>query len=236
MATTLAPESVSSFREYITELNARFLRGVSPHTRAALAAAATQKVVPPRAIITQQDDASHRFYLLLSGRARHFFIMPTGQKSLLMWLSPGDIFGGAALMPDAANYLVGTEALEESTMLWWKRDVIRKLAAADPVLLENAISIAYDYLAWYAATHASLHGRTAKQRLASIVVALAHSIGHRSPAGIELRLSNEELAQSANVTIFTVSRMVAAWQRQGLLKKRRGGVLITDLRNLLSSE
>ena len=47
-----------------------------------------------------------------------------------------------------------------------------------------------------------------------------------SDEGIEVNVSNEELANEANVTIFTVSRLLSEWQRKGLLVKSRGRVVI----------
>jgi CRP-like cAMP-binding protein len=45
---------------------------------------------------------------------------------------------------------------------------------------------------------------------------------------MELQIKNEELAHEANVTIFTVSRLMGEWQRKGLLTKGRGSVIVTQ--------
>jgi CRP-like cAMP-binding protein len=37
---------------------------------------------------------------------------------------------------------------------------------------------------------------------------------------------NEDLASGANVTLFTVSRILSKWQREGILHKRRGKVIL----------
>jgi CRP-like cAMP-binding protein len=37
---------------------------------------------------------------------------------------------------------------------------------------------------------------------------------------------NEELAHEANVTIFTVSRLMVEWEKKGLLTKGRGKVVL----------
>jgi CRP-like cAMP-binding protein len=51
-------------------------------------------------------------------------------------------------------------------------------------------------------------------------------MGQRVVEGIELNISNEELANEANVTIFTVSRLLSEWHRKGLVVKSRGSVVI----------
>jgi CRP/FNR family transcriptional regulator, nitrogen oxide reductase regulator len=50
-----------------------------------------------------------------------------------------------------------------------------------------------------------------------------------------LQINNEELANQANVTIFTVSRLLSEWQRKGLLTKSRGKVLIRTSDELVGS-
>ncbi len=44
--------------------------------------------------------------------------------------------------------------------------------------------------------------------------------------GIELDVTNEELAGAANLTLFTTSRLLGQWQRQGAILKSRGKVLL----------
>ena len=64
---------------------------------------------------------------------------------------------------------------------------------------------------------------------------LARSIGQQVTAGIELDVTNEELANAANVTPFTASRLLSEWQRQGAVRKSRGKVLLLSLERLFSA-
>jgi CRP-like cAMP-binding protein len=50
---------------------------------------------------------------------------------------------------------------------------------------------------------------------------------------VELDVTNEELAQAANVTHFTASRLLSHWQGQGALVKSRGKILLLSPANLL---
>jgi len=78
----------------------------------------------------------------------------------------------------------------------------------------------------YRALHLSLVCHSARQRLATVLVNLATGIGQRVPEGVQLDVNNEELANEANVTHFTASRLMSEWQRNGMLIKRRGKVLL----------
>jgi CRP-like cAMP-binding protein len=146
---------------------------------------------------------------------------------------PGDVFGGASLLTEPAEFIVNTEATMECVVLVWQRDVIRTIATNYPRILENSLSIACDYLVWYLATHLSLICHTARERLAHVLVSLAHGIGRRTPSGISLEITNEQLANTANITSFTVSRLLSEWQRVGLISKDRGKLLLYHPEQLL---
>jgi CRP-like cAMP-binding protein len=172
-------------------------------------------------------------FLLVSGAARYFFITPDGRKVYLFWLMPGEVFGGATLLTEPAEFIVNTEATTESVALVWQRDVIRAVATKYPRILENSLSIACDYLVWYLATHLSLICHTARERLAHVLVSLAYGIGRRTSSGISLEITNEQLANTANITPFTVSRLLSEWQRGGLMSKDRGKLLLYHPEQLL---
>jgi CRP-like cAMP-binding protein len=146
---------------------------------------------------------------------------------------PGDVLGGGSLLTEPGAFVVNTEAAVESVALVWQRDIIRAIATKFPRILENSLSIACDYLVWYVATHLSLVCHTARERLAHVLISLAHGIGRKTPSGISLTITNEQLANTANITPFTVSRLLSEWQRIGLISKHRGKLLLYHPEQLL---
>jgi CRP-like cAMP-binding protein len=164
--------------------------------------------------------------MLAKGGARYFFTTSQGQDVNLFWLAPGDIFGGASLLPQSSEFIVSTEATKESTILVWQRAAIRALTSQFPRLLENGLSTACDYLVWYLATHLSLVFDSARERLAHVLYSLSHGIGQRCTEGIRLEITNEQLANTANLTPFTVSRLLSEWQRKGAILKSHGAILL----------
>ena len=92
--------------------------------------------------------------------------------------------------------------------------------------LENVLYTASEYMAWYLAAHLALISQTAFQRLAHVLVCLSQSIGETVPGGVEIDVTNEELASAANISLFTASRLLSEWQHHRVLEKRRGKVLL----------
>ena len=102
---------------------------------------------------------------------------------------------------------------------------MRGLAARYPRLLDNAILIACDFLNIQLGGFVSV-SQNARHRLLHVLTMLASRIGREVSSGIELDVTNEELADAANITLFTASRLLSALQREGALMKRRGNVLL----------
>ena len=202
------------------------LRGLGQKEIDLILAAAKRRRFSAKSVMTYQDEPADHLLLLWKGRARYFFETPNGKKLILRWITPSDIFGGAALVSRPSTYIVSTEAVRDSVVLLWDGPTIRALARRFPELLENAIFLAADYISWYVAAHAALTSKTAQERLAYVLLELAPSIGQKVAGGIELDVTNEELANSANITPYTTSRMVSEWQRSGAIRKHRGKIII----------
>jgi CRP-like cAMP-binding protein len=202
------------------------LRGLGQKETDLILAAAKRRRFSAKSVMTYQDEPADHLLLLWKGRARYFFETPNGKKLILRWITPSDVFGGAALVSRPSTYLVSTEAVRDSVVLLWEGPTIRALARRFPELLENAIFLAADYISWYVAAHAALTSKTAQERLAHVLLELAPSIGQKVAGGIELDVTNEELANSANITPYTTSRMLSEWQRSGAIRKHRGKIII----------
>lgn len=196
-------------------------------------AAAVRKEVTTNTVIVNQNDPADYLFLLARGSARHFYITEDGQKVLLRWLVPGDITGGRALLKRRASYLVSTEVLRDSSIAIWPRNALHDLLNRYPTLAENALSLASDYLAWFLASHLALVSHSARERLAEVVISLAEGIGQKTAQGIELSITNEELANAANVTLFTACRILSAWRRSGALLKSRGKLVLRFPKKLI---
>jgi CRP-like cAMP-binding protein len=103
--------------------------------------------------------------------------------------------------------------------------------------LDNALSIAVtEHIAWAITARISLMSDDARGRIANLLLSLACGIGNDCQDGVEIRIGNEDLAAGANVTPFTISRTLSEWQREGILKKGRGKLLLLRPELLMDSK
>jgi CRP-like cAMP-binding protein len=208
------------------------LRGLKQQEIDVILTAAKLRRFRASSVITHRSDPADRLFLLWKGRARYFFNTPDGKKLILIWITPGHIFGAAALAPAPSTYLVSTEAVRNSIVLVWDGPTIRTLARRFPQLMVNAFHTTIDYLSWYVGTHAALTSQSARERLAHVLLGYAPSIGQKVSGGIELDVTNEELAHAANITPYTTSRVISEWHKTGAVRKQRGRILLRSLEKL----
>ena len=212
----------------------RFLSGFSDPALQVILKAARHRRLHSNSVILHQGDPADRFLLLTSGYARLFFITQEGRKVLLRWLGPGEPLGGAALLPYATDYVVSTEIVKDGTALVWNRETIRELVHRYPRLLDNVLPFVHDHVSWFLAAQLALVSSNARERLANVLHSLSQGIGHARPGGIALDITNEQLANAANITPFTASRLISEWRRNGALDKTRGKILLRSPHKLFS--
>ncbi len=228
--------ATSEVAALIKKYKTRFFEGLTASEVASIIAPASKRRFTAHSIITHEGDMADHVFLVLDGRARCFCTTRLGEKIPLLWYPPGETFGGAAFLSRQLDYIVSTEAVVNTTVLVWSRATIRSLSAQFPRLLENGLLVAYDYFVAYRAVHVSMVCHSARERLAQVLVNLATGLGQRVADGIGLDVRNEELANEANITIFTASRLLNEWQRKGILMKTRGKIVVRSTEALMFSE
>jgi CRP-like cAMP-binding protein len=225
--------TASEIAARVSQLAPEFLDGVSPNDLAIVLEAATLRRFPAHSIIAREGHSADELFLIIEGRARFFTTTEKGEKVLLHRIPAGDASGGRALLARPTEYLLSSEAVTNCTALAWTRSSIVGLTKKYPILLENALMIASSFLAEYRNLHLAAGYDTANQRIAQALTKLSREIGHKGFEGTVVNISNEELANEANVTIFTVSRAINQWQRKGLVLKRRGQVVLRSPEKLV---
>jgi len=207
-------------------LTSRLLDGLAAEDITTIRRAAKEQRFSTNSVVVKQAERAEHLFLLTHGRARHFFITEDGQKILLRWLVSGDITGAATLLSKPSRYLMGTEVVKDSRFLVWNRITVQRLTTRYPRLLQNVLSIAEVYLDWYLTAHIALTCDSARKRCASVLTNIGRAIGHQVAGGIELAITNEELASAAAITVYDASRFINDWQRSGVVAKTRGKLLV----------
>ncbi len=182
----------------------------------------------------QGDPAVHA-YVLVSGRVKMVQIAPNGQQITLRIMTPGQTFGGIAILKPESGYPATAHAEEDSAAMAWDTAHLRELAKQEPSIAMNAMQLMHGYITELQERQQALVTGRVEQRIARILVKLAADSGKKTDDGIliDIPLTRQDVAEMSGTTLFTVSRTMSEWERMGLLKIGREQVIIREPHGLV---
>jgi CRP/FNR family transcriptional regulator, nitrogen oxide reductase regulator len=202
---------------------------------AILAPAIKRKFKASETIIRAEEPAT-RLMLVMTGNVNFYIVTEKGQQILVRRFGPGNAFGIASFLSEPTGYLGTASAVCDVEAFVWDHRSVLRLARAFPRFPENAFRIALHYFAVYARRHVSLVSDTAQERLAYALTDVASRTGQVLGGGVKIDIRNQDLASLADVSFFTVSRLLKKWDRAGAVEKSRGTVVIRCPEKLLADE
>jgi CRP/FNR family transcriptional regulator, nitrogen oxide reductase regulator len=182
----------------------------------------------------QGDPAVHA-YVLVSGRVKMVQITPNGQQITLRIMTPGQTYGGIAILKPQSGYPATAQAEEDSTAMAWDTAHLRELAKTEPSISLNAMQLMHGYITELQERQQALVTGRVEQRIARILLKLAADSGKKVEDGvlINMPLTRQDVAEMSGTTLFTVSRTMSEWERNGLLKIGREQVIIREPHGLV---
>lgn len=205
-------------------------RDSSPAVFAQVIQAGTQRSIEAGGFFFLQGTAATHAYVLLHGRVKMLQITPGGQQIALRIMTPGQTYGGIAMLNPAAGYPATAQAVEDSTAMAWSTADLRRLAESDASIHLNTMQLMHGYITELQERQKALLTGRVEQRIARILLQLAAQSGRPVEEGtlIDLRLTRQDVAEMSGTTLYTVSRTLKQWERQGFLKIGREKVIVRD--------
>lgn len=183
-----------------------------------------------------QGDPATYAYVLVQGRAKLLQTNPSGQQVNLRTISAWEIFGALGAVREEALYPATAQALEASTALAIKSSFLKEMMKTRPHISTHLMQMMTGYIMEMQERYRELATERVERRIALTILRLASQIGRRATREkphVELPLSRQEIAEAAGTTLFTVSRVLAEWERRGLVQAGRERVVITDPHGLV---
>jgi CRP-like cAMP-binding protein len=188
---------------------------------------------PKEIHVFDQGSAAHSFFLLLHGHLRVEKTTPHGQQIVVRYISAGDLFGVAqALALDV--YPATAIAAVDSVALSWPSKAWPRLVAKYPSLLAHTLQTVGRRLQDSHERVMEISGQQVEQRVAHALLRLAKQAGRNVESGIEIDfpISRQDVAGMTGTTLHTVSRILSAWEQQGLVASRRMRIVLRDAHKL----
>jgi len=178
-----------------------------------------------------QGDPATYFYVLVSGRAKLLQTNPAGQQVNLRTINEWQMFGALGAVRENAMYPATAQALESSTALAIESSFLKEMLQSRPYLSQSLMQLMTGYIMEMQERYRELATEKVERRIALTVLRLAAQVGKRANSEettVELPLSRQDVAEASGTTVFTVSRVLADWERRGLVEAGRERVVIRN--------
>ncbi len=175
-----------------------------------------------------QGDAAQYLYILITGQAKLMQSNPNGQQVNLRTLHPWQMFGALGAVRADAIYPATAQALEDSSALAIESGFLHKMLESSPHIAFDLMTLMTSYIQEMQARYRELATEKVEQRVANALIRLAGQSGVKSSkeAGIELSFSRQDVAEMTGSTLYTISRLLSEWERQGIIETGRERIKI----------
>ena len=182
-----------------------------------------------------QGDMADYLYILISGRAKLCTINSDGQQVNLRTLVPNQLFGALGAVRTGAVYPACAQALEDSTALAINSTDFHDLLSERPHLSFGLMQLMTGYIQEMQERYRELATERVEQRVARALLRLAAQSGQKidEQGGIALPFSRQDMAEMTGTTLYTVSRCLSQWEKQGIITTGRERVTIIEPHDLV---
>jgi len=172
---------------------------------------------------------AERFYMLLDGYVRVVRITATGEQVTALHIPSGQLLGiakaiGKDTYPASAITATETIALSWPTQLW-----DHFVADYDGFATETYRTVG-ERLGEINNRVVEMATQQVEQRVANALLRLINQTGRKVSNGIEIDfpITRQDLSELTATTLHTVSRLLSAWEKQGLVQSKRKRIMVCD--------
>ncbi len=208
--------------------------GLRPEELDAVLSEARSTRYPKHTAVFEQDEEAHSFFLLLHGHLRVVKLTPDGQQVVVRFVAPGEIFG-VAMAIGRTTYPATATAVVDSVALAWPSAAWPRLAASFPTLAASVLRTVGGRLQEAHTRVVEMSTEQVERRVAHALLRLAKQAGRKIEAGVEINfpISRQDVAEMTGTTLHTVSRILSAWEDEGLVAGGRQRIVLRDPHKLL---
>jgi CRP/FNR family transcriptional regulator, nitrogen oxide reductase regulator len=179
--------------------------------------------------VFRQGDEAEAFFVLLDGRLKVVQTTPDGRQVVVRFVNPGELFGIAAAI-GRRDYPGTAVAADESVALAWDMDEWPALVARHPRVATNTLKTIGSRLQEQQTKVREMSTERVERRIAHVLLRLARQAGRRIETGVEIEfpITRQDIAEMTAATLFTVSRVMSAWEQAGIVEGGRQRIVVRD--------
>jgi len=202
-------------------------RGLPSATIQQISALSFRRSYNHGAIVFSQADPGDALYGVITGKIRISASSPDGREMFLNIMEPGDTFGEIALL-DGRHRTATASATAPSELIIITRDHFLDLLEREPKLISHVIQLLCQRIRWTSGLAEESALLSVPARLARRLVSLGKLHGRETSNGLELTISQEEVARFLGLSRQAVNQYLQNWKERGWLTLGRGKIIIAD--------
>ena len=185
-------------------------------------------------ILFRQGDPAHKCFLVLNGRLKLIKLHEEGKEAILRYIGPGEVTAIISVFKEK-EYPATAEIIGATEAVGWDKQTMVQLMLECPPLAMNMLRCAINRLDELQNRYLEICTEQVEQRIARALLRIMKQSGRRAEDGIHIDfpLSRQELADYTGTTIYTVSRILSAWEKKGWIKSRREQIIVCDPHSLV---
>lgn len=198
-----------------------------PQIRQILDAAQTTRFDFGQAVFDEGQPVD-RFYLLLDGHIRVQRITPAGEQIIALHIAPGQLFGiGVAL--GKKTYPATAMAADECIVLGWPNRLWAEFTASYDGFATQTYQVVGERLGEMQNLIVDMATKQVEQRIAGAILRLITQMGRKVDGGIEIDfpITRQNISDMTGTTLHTVSRLLSAWEKDGIVASERKKITVT---------
>lgn len=195
---------------------------------AVLARARSSRFAKDAEVFAQEEEANS-FFLLLSGHIRVVRTSPEGHQVIARYIKEGELFGIAMAM-GRTTYPATAVAAVDCVVLTWPNSAWPELQIRVPAFSASAYKTIGARLQETQAQVMEMSTQQVEQRIAHALLRIVSQSGRKTAEGIEIDfpITRQDIAEMTGTTLHTVSRLLSAWEAEGIVSGGRQKVTVTD--------
>lgn len=207
--------------------------GLDREAADALLETVAHRQVPEGTAVFHQGDAPSHLFQVVTGLVKLSRVDPNGEQTTLRFMGPGELVGCVAVFQQFPFPATAT-ATKPSSVLCWGAAQILGLINRYPTISANALKTAGDRAREMVERLTELSAKAVEARIAGVLLRLADQVGRTCSEGVEVGspVTRNDMAEMTGVTYFTVSRVLSAWQKQGIVRLGRERIIVVEPRKL----
>lgn len=189
---------------------------------------------PKDSEVFAQGEAANSFFLLLSGHVRVVRTSPEGHQVVARFINEGELFGIAMAM-GRTTYPASAVAAVDCVVLSWPNSAWPDMQSRFPAFGASAYRTVGARLQETQEQVMEMSTQQVEQRVAHALLRIVAQTGRKTADGIEIDfpITRQDIAEMTGTTLHTVSRLLSAWEDEGIVRSGRQKVTVTDPHALL---